>query len=149
MKRLLTLAATLLLTVAAFTATAKDYVIYDVNRLPAPARTCLKENFKNVKVNHINVDKDAFGIEGYDVVLDNGTEIEFDKKGNLKEVETGRSTSVPAGVILQPIRKYVAENFPKEKITKLEVNRNNYEIVLSNGLELKFDRNGQFKRVDY
>ena len=56
--------------------------------------------------------------------------------------------AIPDALILKPIRDYVAKNFKGQKIVGLEVNRNNYEVQLYGGMELKFDRSGNFQRVD-
>lgn len=119
----------------------------DVGRLPAPARRTLAVNFPGAKVNHIKIDSNIVGSKEYDVVLDNGAEIEFDNDGMIKEVQAGKY-GVPASLILKPIKKYLDENYKGQKVMKLEINRSDYEIELFNGIELKFDRSGKFLRVD-
>ena len=44
----------------------------------------------------------------------------------------------------EPIRTYLAANYPAATIREAEWEDGIYEIELSNGLELKFDQNGQF-----
>lgn len=129
------------------TAIARDRVSRDINVLPAAARQVIDTHFKGTGVNHIKIDSKTFGGNDYDVVLNNGTEIEFDNDGNIKEIDCGKN-AIPDNLILKPVRDYVAKNFKGQKIVGLEVNRNNYEVELLNGTDLKFDRAGNFIRID-
>ncbi len=144
MKKIFALLVALVFSVGAIY--ARDKVTSDVNVLPQPARTLLAKHFPKIAVNHIKIDSDVFS-KDYDVVLQNGTEVSFDKDGNLKEVEAGVNT-VPDGLVLKPIRQYVKSNFKGRRIVSLDVDRNSYDIELSDGLELKFDRAGNFLRID-
>lgn len=124
---------------------ARDYVSTDVSVLPPKAQTFLKSNFKK-GVNHIKVDKKRNSCE-YDVILKDGTEIEFDTDGSWRSVECGME-AVPSSVIPKAISTYVSKNYKGAKIVGIEVERRGYEVNLSNGMELKFDRAGNFLRVD-
>ena len=83
----------------------------------------------------------------YEVRLANGAKLEFSNKGNWEEVDC-QSNEVPAAIIPQPIRAYVSKNYPAEKILMIEKNRNDYEVKLSNRLELKFDKNFNIYDID-
>ena len=145
MKKLLTLIVCVCLGIGL--ATARDHSTRNVKELPAQAQAMLANNFGKVGVNHIKIDRKAFGGSEYDVILNDGTEIEFDGDGQWKEIDCGAS-AVPNGLILKPISQYVGKNFPGSKIVKIERNRNDYDVELSSGIELKFGRDGRFIRVD-
>lgn len=146
MKKLI---ATIFLSLAVILpAMARNEITTNVNVLPAAAQTMLKKYFPKTKVNHIKIDKKTFGGRDYDVVLTNGTEVEFDSEGNWKEVNCGIN-QVPAGLILKSIQNYVKNNFKGAKIVSIEVEKDKYELKLSNGLEAEFDRAGNFRKVDY
>lgn len=83
--------------------------------------------------------------KSYDVVLKNGTKLEFDKKGNLTEVECKHCT-VPYRLIPQAIKNYLKANYPRQTVKKLEIKKNEYEVELANGLDLTF--NNRFQLVD-
>lgn len=122
---------------------AAKTVVYSDAVLPANAKATLNTYF-NSKVNHVKIDKNLLGnVEEYDVVLKNGTEVEFDGQGNLREVDAG-SNAVPSGLILNPIRDYVKKNCGNKKVVQLEIKKNGYEIELVDGRELTFDRSGKF-----
>lgn len=124
---------------------AREYVTTNVSELPSKAQTFLKQNFKK-GVNHIKVDKKSRSAE-YDVILNDGTEIEFDESGSWKSVECGVN-AVPSSIIPKAISTYVSKNYKGQKIVEIEVERRGYEVKLGNGMDLKFDRAGNFIRVD-
>ncbi len=68
-----------------FSANAQKTVIKKES-LPANAQTFLKTHFGSKKPSYILEDKEILSTE-YKVQFDNKIEIEFDKKGNWKEVD--------------------------------------------------------------
>lgn len=146
MKKFMTLLIAVLIGVGV--ASARDRVTTDVKELPVSAQNTLKQHFKNIAVNHIKIDDGIFSVDDYSVVLENGTEVEFDGDGSLKEVDAGINT-VPASIMPKQVVTYIRNNFKNGKIICYEVKRNGYEVELNNGLEVKFDRNGNFKSLDH
>lgn len=126
---------------------ARDRVSRNVKDLPAAAQTMLSKYFGGEKVNHIKIDKPTFGSTEYDVVLNDGTEVEFDSKGNWKEIDCGMK-AVPDALVLKPIREYVKSTFKGQKIVNIEKKSNKYDIELQDGTDLEFDRSGRFLRID-
>lgn len=127
---------------------ARDRVTSDPSVLPAAATATINKHFGKVGVNHIKIDENVFGhVDDYDVILNNGTEIEFTADGTVKSVDCGRN-AVPAALVIKPIRDYVAANWKGNEIVAIETDRNSYDVELSNGIDLKFDRSGRFLRVD-
>ena len=114
-----------------------------VNPLPAKAQTLLSIHFGKQKVMLATVE--GVVSKSYDVVLKNGTKLEFDKKGNLTEVECKQGT-VPYRLIPQAIKNYLKANYPRQTVKKLEIKKNEYEVELANGLDLTF--NNRFQLVD-
>ncbi|MEC5166760.1 hypothetical protein RCH18_002508 [Flavobacterium sp. PL11] len=57
-------------------------------------------------------------------------------------------TELPNSVIPQTILDYVAANYPANFITDWDLETNYQEVELNNNLELEFDLNGNFIRVD-
>ena len=56
-----------------------------INALPVKAQTLLSNHFNNQKVMLATIETGVIN-KSYDVVLQNGTKLEFDKKGNLTEI---------------------------------------------------------------
>lgn len=141
------LIALLVMAISAISAQARDEISRDVTTLPKSAQTFLKTNFK-APVSFIKIDKTLGYINEYEVVLTDGTEIDFDNDGTWDKIETPADMSVPNKIIPKNITAYVAKNYPGQKIVSVDKERRTYEVELSNGLDLIFDRNGQFKRID-
>lgn len=115
-----------------------------VNELPAKAQTVLTTHFSGQKV-ALTIKENGF--DGYDVVLQNGTKLEFDRKGNLTEVDCKQGT-VPAKLIPQPIKSYVQANYSGQNIKKMEIDKNEHEVELSNGLDITFNKRFQVIDID-
>lgn len=117
-----------------------------VNALPAKAQTLLSQHFNGQKVMLATIESGVVS-RSYDVVLQNGTKLEFDKKGNLTEIDCKQAT-VPAKLIPQAIRNYLKENYPAQAVKKIEMNKNEYELELANGLDLTFNKHFQLIDID-
>ena len=117
-----------------------------VNALPAKAQTLLSQHFNGQKVMLATIELGVVS-RNYDVVLQNGTKLEFDKKGNLTEIDC-KQGKVPVKLIPQAIRNYLMENYPAQAVKKLEMNKNEYEVELTNGLDLTFNKHFQLIDID-
>lgn len=143
-KTLLFLAITILTVIGA---SARDRYSRDASTLPKAAQTTIANNCK-AKVSVIKVDKDFGRVNDYEVILTDGTEIDFDRNGNWKDMEVGAGKSVPEGFIPTAISNYVNKNNKGVRIVGIEKKRSGYEVQLSNGLDLRFDKKGNFVRFD-
>ena len=117
-----------------------------VNALPTKAQTLLSNHFNNQKVMLATIETGGIN-KSYDVVLQNGTKLEFDKKGNLTEVDC-KQDIVPAQLIPQAIRNYLKDNYAGQSVKKIEINKNEYEVKLANGLDLTFNKHFQLIDID-
>ena len=109
-----------------------------VDALPTKAQTMISNHFSNQKVMLATVESGIIG-RSYDVVLHNGTKLEFDKKGNLTEINCKQGI-VPALLIPQAIKNYLKDNYAGQSVKKIEMNKNEYEVELANGLDLTFNK---------
>jgi hypothetical protein len=109
--------------------------------LPQKSQQFITTHFSGVEVLSVTVDDD------YEVYLANGSKVEFTLQGEWKEVKCPGS-AVPAAIIPAAISKYVKTNFANSNIIKIDKKYSGYEIELNNGMELKFDKNGNFLAID-
>ena len=127
------------------TACADDFTTTDVTSLPAKAQQYLK-HFDS-PVAYIEVDNDGVFGKNYDVKLKDGSEIDFDKKGEWKSIDTNLKP-VPATFVHKSIAAYVKKNYPDTFVSKIERDSRGCDVELSNHMDLKFDTNGNFVRFD-
>ena len=116
------------------------------NQVPKMGQQFINKHFGAKQVGSVMLDDDFFSKE-YKVYLTNGTKVEFDGDGSWKEVD-GNRNAIPTGYVPANITSYVKRSFPNTKITKIERDRTEIEVKLNNGIEIKFDKNGNFKRID-
>ena len=117
-----------------------------VDQLPQKAQQFLKSYFPQMKVSFAKEDSEFFTKE-YEVLLSEGVKIEFDGDGAWKSVDY-RTGGVPVAIVPKAIAEYVTAHYPDAKITKIEIDRREYEVSLSNRLELTFDRNFNVIDID-
>ena len=118
----------------------------EVTELPAKAQTVLSQHFNDQKVAFATIESGIIS-KNYDVVLQNGTKIEFDKKGNVTEIDC-KQGAVPEKLIPQAIHTYLQENHSGQTVRKIEFNKNEYELELSNGIDITFNKHFQVIDID-
>ena len=117
-----------------------------INALPVKAQTLLNNHFNGQKVMLATIESGVVS-RSYDVVLQNGTKLEFDKKGNLTEIDCKQGI-VPVQLIPQAIKNYLEVNYAGQSVKKIEIKKNEYEVELVNGLDLTFNKHFQLIDID-
>ena len=116
--------------------------------LPNLSQTIISQYFPSAKI--VKTEKkrtpDSDG-SIYEIKLDNGFEIEFDANGQVTDID-GNHQKIPDGLIHKSILDYVKAHYPDLFITEVDYELHGYEIELSNGIELHFDLEGNFKYVE-
>lgn len=107
--------------------------------LPDRYRTFLSSNFPKEGIAFVKEDRD-FLIKKYEVLLTDGTKVEFRVNGDWKEIKR-HGAAVPENLIPTEVLTRVDELFPCCMITKAEYERKRLELKLDNGYELEFDQN--------
>ena len=139
------LVALLCLLLLSVTCLAADKII-PVEQLPAPAKTFVKKYFPQATIEYATKDTEFMGTT-YEVRLSDGTEVDFDKKGNWDNVDC-KTKAVPASLVPAAIAQYVKAHYPNTVIVKIDKERGGYEIELSNDLDLKFNSKGKLIGID-
>ena len=141
-----TLILAFLLTLSFASLRADNEKVIPVNQFPTTAQQMIKQHFGDKKVAVSKVETDMLS-KSYEVIFTDGDKVEFDGKGNWEEIDC-RFSSVPAGIIPAPIMNYVKENYPDTIIKKIEKDRREYEVKLSNRVELSFDMEFNLTDID-
>ena len=142
MKKIMSVLAVLFL--ALNVACANEDRPIKVEELPASAQEFIKAHFPASTVSYAKID-DELVYKEYEVMLTDGVKIEFSGDGEWKDVDC-KFGAVPAAIIPKKIANYVEKNYPGVKIIKIDRDRRDYEVSLSNRLELTFDM--KFNLVD-
>ena len=115
--------------------------------LPEKAQMFLTKHFDGVEVLYAKAERDMGVITSYDVVLEGNVKVEFNRSGEWTNVDCEHS-QVPNSVLPQGVLDYVSTKFAKAYVVEIERGLMGYDVKLSNDLDLDFDKNGKFLRVD-
>ncbi len=117
----------------------------EVSQLPTAAQEFINTHFADRQIALAKMESDLFS-KSYDVIFTNGDKAEFDSKGTWTEINCEYS-QVPVAIVPEAILTSVNQKYTDSKITKIEKeDRGCYEVKLSNGWELTYDKN--FKIID-
>jgi hypothetical protein len=116
------------------------------SELPATAQSFIQKYYNVSDISYVEREKDGLHNE-YTVYLKNATKIEFNHAGNLESIES-RNTPIPEGIVPSLIVNYVGLHHPDQFIVDYTIEYRHLKIELNNSLELIFDINGNFLRID-
>ena len=143
MKRFISFLFVLLLGVGAACASPDRPISKE--QLPAMAQQFLQEYFPSAEVTAAHEDGDIVQRE-YDVMLDDGTHIEFAADGRWLEIESREA--LPRGIVPPSIVTYTAKHYPSLTIHRIERSRREWEVTLSSGVEIRFNRRFSVISID-
>ena len=115
--------------------------------LPEKAQVFIDKHFANVDVLYAKAERDMGVVTSYDVVMDGDIKLEFNRKGEWESVNCHRSR-VPDSVLPKGVLDYVNKKFTKAYVVEIERDMMGYDVKLSNDLDLEFDKDGNFLRID-
>ena len=141
-KHILTFVAVLFLS---FTSCAKDDLT-QLEQLPVKAQEFVKTYFSDYNVSYVFCDKEFVDVD-YKVRFDDGTEVEFNAKGEWTDV-SGNKNCIPTGFILKEITDFVESHHKDMCITDIEKDFNRFTIELNDYLEIEFNSKGKLVSYD-
>lgn len=118
----------------------------EVSDLPPASINFIREYFPNATVDKAKKDAEH-GEKGYEVILSDGTEVEFWKDGKYREVD-GKKKPIPTGFIDRKIVDYVTKNYPNNKITHIDYGHKDVDVDLTDDIDLEFTKEGTFIKGD-
>ena len=143
MKKFFIIAASCVLSL---TACADHYQLIKYSELPTLAQTFIQKHFNQEDISHIERDREGIHYE-YNVYLKNATEIDFDHQGNLQSIDCKR-TNVPEGIVPEVIMSFISLHHPNLFVIEYVIDYRHQTVELNNEIELIFDREGHFLRMD-
>ncbi len=138
-----------LITIAIATASAQaSERLINYERLPQQAQQLIQEHFGGAaEVTYVTYDSEL-GDNIYDVKFKDGSEAEFNFRGKLIKVEGRPGGSVPSSVLPAPMVTYIENTHPTSRIVRAELDDRTWEVELSDGTEVHFDKRGKLRWYD-
>lgn len=147
MKKTLLLALIAIISVLATqTMRAQNY-----KSLPENAKEYISRHFQNSAINHYEKETELLDIEHKVYINHSGVSyrLEFDKYGNITEISSlDNRTPLPQSVLPVKITQHAKQVYPNACIVEWEKKRSTQTIELDNGVELVYNRRGDFLRMD-
>lgn len=113
----------------------------EFSELPQKSQDFIKQYFSNSSVDIVKKDAEH-GEKGFEVILKDGTEVEFWKDGSYREVDGG-DKPIPTAFIPKEVKEYVSKNYPNEKITHIDYGHKDLDVDLTNKIDLEFTKEGK------
>lgn len=115
--------------------------------IPPKIKTFLEENYPGIAISKFEITTRLSKTQ-YEVKLNNGVDVEFDKDANLTEIKD--YNGVPKVLIPAKINEYVDKNYKDIKIKSLdkESDKNKIKVELLTDVDLEFDQEGNFLRLN-
>lgn len=143
MKKILAIVATF---VFSMTSCANQHHVVEYSDIPIQAQTFVQKYFNVSDIAYIEREREGVHHE-YKVYLKNATEIEFDYQGNFKSIDC-QITPVPKGIVPELITSFVQAHYSDYFIVEYSVGCRYLTVELGNGIDLIFDLEGHFVRMD-
>ena len=118
---------------------------FDYAALPMPAQLFVKQYFADATYSRVEKEKDNGSWE-YEVLLSDGSKVEFNEKGEWTSVEC-KYSEMPVGIIPTVIAEDIAKRYPDLKPYKIEKEVGGYEIDIP-GYDLYYSYNGMVIRAE-
>ena len=116
-------------------------------QLPVQVKTFIQQTYPGEAITFAQKDLELTGWK-YEVFLADGTHIEFDTDDMWDKIESPVARPVPQQLIPAPIASHLQANFPGAFVTKIDKERNGYDIDLATGIELKYNKQGALMEMD-
>lgn len=113
--------------------------------IPEEITEYIETHFPDNKIIQIVKDVEGF-TKTYEVFLQGDFWLEFNRQKEIIDIE-GR-TELPASVIPTKIAEYVNETFPDNFILEWELERKKQKVGLDNDIDIEFNLDGDFIRID-
>ena len=118
---------------------------FDYAALPMSAQLFVKQYFAGATYSRVEKEKDNGSWE-YEVLLSDGSKVEFNEKGEWTSVEC-KYSEMPVGIIPTGIAEDIVKKYPDLKPYKIEKEVGGYEIDIP-GYDLYYNYNGMFIRAE-
>lgn len=113
------------------------------NELPTQAKSFITQYYPSASIVSTKKDKDE-----YEVVLSEGTRIDFNKSGEWTDVDAVVGKTIPTGFYPAAIDTYVNDNLGGVGINEISKETRGYDVELLTGTDVYFSYEGVFIGYD-
>lgn len=117
--------------------------VISTGAIPTAAKAFIEEYFPTANIISATKDKNE-----YEVILSDGTHIDFNKSGEWTAVEAPVAMTVPTGFYPADIDAYIEQNYPESGINEISKEKRGFDVELTTGIELVFNSEGSFIGID-
>lgn len=121
--------------------------LINFSELPQKAKETVNLHFSDMEISYV-LEEGFLCCTSYEVVFNNGTELQFSRKGEWEEIDC-KTNAVPLSLIPQEINDYVTRQHPGQYVIKIEHDHKHYDIKLDNQLEITFGSDFRIIGYDY
>lgn len=118
--------------------------------LPQKAQDFVEEHFSDATLAEVDKQDGWFNWdknEMYEVKFTNGIKLDFDRDGEVTEIDSKNGEKIPEEIIPENIRSYVQSEY-NSQIISWELDDDEQDVELADGTEIEFDRQGNFRKLD-
>lgn len=123
-----------------------DEKVISANKLPDPANAFVSLYFPGQTVRQAKRERDH-GRKSYEVTLDNGVIVDFDKNGSWLNLDS-EFAPLPLGFLPQALQDDLAQRYPDVTAHEIDKELGGYQISLNNGWDLYYTTDGTFVRQE-
>ena len=120
-------------------------VVLTEAEIPTAIKTYIETHFPSNTIVRAEKDTENNTIT-YEIYLNENINLEFNSASEITDIDG--IIQLPNSVIPQSILDYVSTNYPNNFITDWELEFNHQQVELNNNIELEFELNGNFIRID-
>lgn len=119
-------------------------------KLPQNSHEFIAQHFPSETITFVEKDNwtPLKNNDQYEVHFSSGLEMSFNKSGEVTEIEAAKDQRIPEEALPAEILSYITSNYPDFEVKSWELDGNDQDVELTNGVDLEFDKNGKFLRVD-
>lgn len=127
---------------------AEDVRATNVNLadLPANALNAINQFYEQENIATYEIKNIPIVGKSYEVKFNDGAEVGFDENGNWHEWKDAKG--LPDGILPVVVKEYVAKNYANTFATSIDKEDNKIKVELASDVDLEFDVNGKFLRID-
>ena len=124
-----------------------DHRFITFEDLPTKAKSFVRTYFGHYDIRFVKIDI-TMTKTNYTVQFENDMKIEFNSNGDWDEVNSP-SDCLPSDFLNNMILNHLNKNYPDYCLHVISKGKHKFEVELTNGLELVFNKKGEFLRYDH